>query len=72
MSRLAVLQKRRELLLLSADLQRAAIQAELDRIQARPGRALLASLWRFARRRWLRAVALGVASFVFRKSRRAS
>lgn len=69
-----VLAQRRELVLLSAQMQRATIAARLDRIEARPGLALAGSALRVLGSRWARRaaiIALGIAVRGFR-SRRAA
>jgi len=59
-SELELLEQRRELVVLSADLQRAAIKARLDRLQGNPTGAILAFAFGLLRRPWTRTAALVV------------
>ncbi|HYA76360.1 MAG TPA: hypothetical protein VED83_05575 [Burkholderiaceae bacterium] len=58
MTRLQLLARRRELLVLSAQLQRATIKARLDRVQANPGWALFEFAVRLLQRPSVRTAAL--------------
>jgi hypothetical protein len=74
MSELAVLEKRRELVELSANLQRATISRRLSNIESRKGPALLGMLatlgTAIGARPGVRKVALAGALMVFRAWRR--
>ncbi|APV48925.1 hypothetical protein BWI17_04035 [Betaproteobacteria bacterium GR16-43] len=70
MSTLSILEQRRQLVLLSAGLQRATIRRRLDAVEQRPRVALFGSLAAIAAQPGVRRVALGVALMAYRAWRR--
>lgn len=70
MSRLDALERRRELVLRSAKLQRATIAIRLNRIEARPGATLLHSALQFLQKPWARNAAIVFLGIAFRSLRR--
>ena len=67
MSKLKLLAQRRELVVLSAEMQRAAIKARLDRFQENPTRAILVFALRSLARSWIRGAAVIVLNNLLRK-----
>jgi len=66
-SELKLLAQRRALVVLSADLQRAAIKARLNYVQESPTLAILTFAFRLFRRSWLRTATFLVAGDVLKK-----
>ncbi|HYA59941.1 MAG TPA: hypothetical protein VED85_06255 [Burkholderiaceae bacterium] len=58
MSKLKLLAQRRELVVLSAEMQRVAIKARLDRLQENPKRAIFSFALGLLGRPWVRAAAV--------------
>lgn len=67
MSELKLLAQRRALVVLSADLQRAAMKARLNYVQENPTSAILTFAFRLFRRSWLRTATFFVVGNVLRK-----
>ena len=72
MSELAVLERRRELVTLAAELQRATVVQRLGRIDTRPSRIALELAFAAARTRAARRIAFSVLSALFLTARRRS
>lgn len=70
MSDIALLERRRELVELSADLQRATLSLRLAAIDTRPSRAILGLLAAVGARPGVRRMAFAVVAIVFRAWRR--
>jgi hypothetical protein len=70
MSELAILERRRELVVLAAELQRATAGQRLRRIDARPSRIALELALAIARTRTARSIAFSAISALFLASRR--
>ncbi len=70
MTRLQRLARRRELVLMSCDMQRMTIVTRLERAERRPAHALLSTLVGLARHPWVRFAALAMATRALRASRK--
>jgi hypothetical protein len=72
MSELALLERRRELVTLAAELQRATVVRHLARIETRPSRIALDLAFALARTRTARGIAFSAISGLFLAARRRS
>ena len=70
MTELAVLERRRELVELSASLQRATISRRLAAVEARPGRSLAQLVMQVASKPIARRVAFAAAAVAWRAFRK--
>ena len=70
MTRLQVLARRRELVLMSCDMQRMTITRRLERVERRPAHAWLSAIVGLARHRWVRFAALAVVTRALQSSRK--